>query len=383
MNAVQDAFAQFYSRYQGKYTPSLQQKKASTAIMQCRTAALGGHVFECGECGYIKVYYNSCRNRNCSTCQEVNNAVWIDARSKDILNAPYFHVVFTMPQELHSLIYQNQELLYALMYKAVAETITELSWDPKYLGAQPGFFSILHTWGQDLHFHPHIHTVVLAGGLDKINKWHSTSKKFFIPVKVLSKKFRGKFLHYLKAYHRQDLLKFYGDSEQYLNPQFFKNLLDLCYAKKWYSYSKQTFAGPLAVVKYLGRYTHRIAISNRRIVSMDADTVTIAVKDYKDNSKTKNLTLTGVEFIRRFLMHILPKGFVKIRHYGILANRNKNTKLKLCRRLTRSPTYQPKFEGLNAIKILCLLVGRDVTICPACKKGKLKPGYALNPGASP
>lgn len=383
MSTVQDAFTNFYHHYQKKYPPSTQQAKAAVAMMQCRTAALGGHVSECDECSYTKVYYNSCRNRHCPTCQGVNNAVWVDARSKDILNAPYFHVVFTMPGELHALIYQNQELLYALMYKAVAETITELSRDRKYLGAQSGFFSILHTWGQDLHFHPHIHTVVLAGGLNKVNKWYSTSKKFFIPVKVLSKKFRGKFLHYLNTYYRQDLLKFYGEARQYLNLKLFSNLLDVCYAKNWYSYTKRTFSGPLAVVKYLGRYTHRIAISNSRIVSMDAGTVTIAVKDYKDNSKTKTLTLTGIEFIRRFLMHILPKGFVKIRHYGILANRNKKTKLALCRRLTRSPTYQPKFEGLNTVEILCLLVGRDVTICPACKKGKLKSGYALNPAASP
>lgn len=383
MNTIQNAFVQFYSHYQRKYTPFTQQGKAALHIMQCRTAALGGHVSECDECSYTKVYYNSCRNRHCPTCQGVNNAVWVDARSKDILNAPYFHVVFTMPHELHSLIYQNQKPLYTLMYKAVAETITELAWDQKYLGAQPGFFSILHTWGQDLHFHPHIHTVVLAGGLDKINKWHSRGKKFFIPIKVLSKKFRGKFLYYLKDYFRQDLLKFYGDAKQYHNPKLFQNLLDICYAKKWYSYSKEPFAGPLAVVKYLGRYTHRIAISNKRIVCVNKKTVTIAVKDYKDGSKKRTVTLTGVEFIRRFLIHILPKGFVKIRYYGILANRNKKNKLALCRKLTHSPEHKSKFEGLNTIEVLSLLMGRDITICPACKKGKLKPGYTLNPAFSP
>lgn len=270
-----------------------------------------------------------------------------------------------------------------MMYKAVAETIAELSQNIKYLGAQPGFFSILHTWGQDLHYHPHIHTVILAGGLNKLNEWRSSSKKFFIPVKVLAKKFRGKYLHHLKLYYSKNLLNFYGDAKLYQNPERFKDLLDRCYAKDWYTYTRETFSNPTAVVNYLGRYTHRIAISNRRIIAMNEDTVTIAVKDYQDDSKKKTLTLNGVEFIRRFLMHILPKGFVKIRHYGILANRNKKTKLALCRKLTGSPLYKPNFEGLTTIEIVSLLAGRDVTLCPVCKTGKLKPGYTLNSGVFP
>jgi hypothetical protein len=383
MITVQDVFNQFYSRYEQSYTPSTQQAKACGDILRCRTAALGGHVFECEECGHIAVRYNSCRNRHCPLCQGITKAVWVDQRSKDILNAPYFHVVFTVPQQLHPLIYQNQELLYGLMYKAVAETLAELSKDKKYLGAQIGFFSLLHTWGQDLHYHPHIHTVVLAGGLTKQNLWRNSSKKFFIPVKVLAKKFRGKYLHYLKQYFHQNLLKFYGNTQAYQNPKLFGNLLNQCYARDWYTYTKKTFSGPLAVVQYLGRYTHRIAISNTRIVSMDEHTVTITVRDYKCSSQTKTLTLEGVEFIRRFLMHILPKGFVKIRHYGLLANRNKKTKLRLCRKLTCSPTYKPKFEGLKTIEILCMLVGRDVTVCSVCGKGKLREVYSLSPMASP
>lgn len=383
MSSIQDSFHNFYASYREKYTPSIQQGKALRDIMNCRTAVLGGHVNECKECGHTVVRYNSCRNRHCPSCQGINKAVWVDKRSSDILNAPYFHVVFTMPQELQPLIYQNQELLYGLMYKAVAETLSELSQDTKYLGAQIGFFSLLHTWGQDLHYHPHIHTVVLAGGLTKHNKWQSSSKKFFIPVKVLSKKFRGKYLHYLKQYYHQNLLEFYGVAEQYRNPKNFRQLLDQCYAKDWYTYTKKTFSGPLAVVQYLGRYTHRIAISNNRIVSMNEDTVTITVKDTKDRSKKRNLTLKGIEFVRRFLMHILPKGFVKIRHYGILANRNKKTKLELSRKLTLSPTYKPKFEGLKTLEILSILVGKDVMVCPACKKGKLQEKYSLPPGASP
>jgi len=383
MPRVQDVLAKFYPSYRNSYTPSLAQAKAVMDLMRCRTAALGAHVCVCEECGCISISYNSCRNRHCSLCQGFNNAVWVDERSRDILNAPYFHVVFTMPQELHPFIYQNQKLLYDLMYKSVSETLFELSKDEKYLGAQPGFFSILHTWGQNLHFHPHIHTVVLAGGLTKINKWRSSSKKFFIPVKVLAKKFRGKYLHYLKLYYRDKRLKFYGDAQVYQNPKLFKELLDQCYKKNWYSYAKEPFSGPMVVLKYLGRYTHRIAISNQRIISMDEHTVTIAVKDYQNSSKKKTVTLTGIEFIRRFLMHILPKGFVKIRHYGILANRNKKTKLALCRKLTNSPIYKPKFEGLTTVEIISLLTGRDVTLCPACKCCKLKKLSSLYSGTAP
>jgi hypothetical protein len=383
MSTVQDALRRFYPAYRGLYTPSLQQAKAALNITRCRTNALGGHVQKCDKCDHLVVHYNSCRDRHCPMCQGLTNAVWVDKRSRDILNAPYFHVVFTMPQELHALIYQNQRLLYSLFYRAVAETLQELSWDEKYLGAQAGFLSLLHTWGQDLHYHPHIHTVLLAGGLTKLNQWRSSSKKFFIPVKVLSKKFRGKYLYYLKQHYHQDLLKFYGDAEKYSDPKSFQELIDRCYAKDWYTYTKRTFSGPLAVLKYLGNYTRRIAISNSRVVSVNEDTVTISIKDYKEAGKRKETSLDGAEFIRRFLMHVLPKGFVKIRHYGILANRNKKTKLELCRKLSFSPTYKPKYEGLTTVEILCLLVGKDVTVCPVCREGKLKHAHSFCPGSSP
>lgn len=383
MSTVQDALRRFYPAYRGLYTPSLQQAKAALNITRCRTNALGGHVQKCDKCDHLVVHYNSCRDRHCPMCQGLTNAVWVDKRSRDILNAPYFHVVFTMPQELHALIYQNQRLLYSLFYRAVAETLQELSWDEKYLGAQAGFLSLLHTWGQDLHYHPHIHTVLLAGGLTKLNQWRSSSKKFFIPVKVLSKKFRGKYLYYLKQHYHQDQLKFYGDAEKYSDPKSFQELIDRCYAKDWYTYTKRTFSGPLAVLKYLGNYTRRIAISNSRVVSVNEDTVTISIKDYKEAGKRKETSLDGAEFIRRFLMHVLPKGFVKIRHYGILANRNKKTKLELCRKLSFSPTYKPKYEGLTTVEILCLLVGKDVTVCPVCREGKLKHAHSFCPGSSP
>lgn len=372
MNTVQGIFTKFYPDYLKKYVPWLQQAKAARAIINCRTKALGGHIYKCSECGHTKIRYNSCRNRHCPLCQGLNKVVWTDKRTESILNAPYFHTVFTMPKQLHPLIYQNQKLLYDLMYKAVSQTLTELALDKKYLGAQIGFFSVLHTWGQNLHYHPHIHAVILAGGLTKNNQWRSSDKKLFIPVKVLSKKFRGKYLYYLKQYYNQSLIKFHGSIKHYLDKKAFKDLVNKCYSQDWYTYTKRTFSGPLAVVKYLGNYTHRIAISNSRIALVDKDTVTITLKDYKDNSTKKTLTLKGIEFIRRFLMHTLPKGFVKIRYYGLLANRNKKTKLELSRRLTLTPSYKSKFDGLKTIEILNILVGKEVSICPRCRKCKLE-----------
>lgn len=380
---IQTVFNQFYPEFKDKYSPYLKQAKTAKDILNCKTSALGGNSYVCEKCGDVKVHYNSCRNRHCPMCQGIKKDVWVDKRLKDILDAPYFHLVFTIPKELQPLIYQNQNLLYNLMYKVNSQTLLELSSDPKYIGAQIGFFSILHTWGQDLRYHPHIHSVILAGGLTKQNKWRNTSKKFFIPVKVLSKKFRGKFLYYLKKYYNKNKLKFYGSSLVYKNKKSFRDLIDLCYSKDWYSYSKRTFKGPFAVVKYLGNYTHRIAISNKRLVSINKDSVTFKVKDYKNGNKEKKVALKGVEFIRRFLMHILPTGFVKIRYYGILANRNKKTKLSLCKNLTNSPVYNPKFEGLKTVEILSMLLKKDITLCSKCKEGKLQGFLTLLPMAFP
>lgn len=372
MTNVQDLFRTFYPKYQRTYKSSKEQFKAARDIRDCKTATMGGHSYKCDTCHHTQISYNSCRNRHCTMCQGVNKEIWVDQRRKDVLVAPYFHVVFTMPEQLHMVIYHNQKLLYNLMYKAVAETLMELSQDKKYLGAQIGFLSVLHTWGQNLHYHPHIHTVVLAGGLNSHNQWCSSSEKFFIPVKVLSKKFRGKFLYYLKQYYAQNSLNFYNETKQFEEPEIFQKLLDECYNLNWYNYTKRTFSGPLAVMKYLGRYTHRIAISNHRIISKTKETVTFQVKDYKNNNQKKTVTLKGVEFVRRFLMHVLPRKFVKVRHYGLLANRNKKTKLALCRKLTKSPLYKPKFEGLSTLEVVSVLLKRDVTLCPGCKKDHLK-----------
>lgn len=383
MITVQDVFAKFYTEYLKKHTPYNDQSSAARFIIACRTSELGATVYKCNSCEHTSLSYNSCNNRHCPLCQGVKKAVWVDKRNKDIIDGPYFHLVFTVPEKLRMLIYQNQKLLYSLMHKCVSKTLSELAKDKKYLGAQIGFFSILHTWGQDLNYHPHIHVVVLAGGLTKNNTWVDTGGKFFIPVKVLSKMFRGKFLHFLKKLYKKEKLVFYGDAVKFQSKKAFNKLVDGCYQTNWYSYSKRTFSGPVAVLKYLGNYTHRIAIANSRIISMDNDTVTISIKDYKDKARKKTITLTGVEFIRRFLMHVLPKGFVKIRHYGILANRNKKVKLALCRKLTSSPQYKERFEGLTTIEIISSLIGKDVSKCPNCKVGKLKENYILRPRSSP
>lgn len=383
MITLQEVFIKFYGQFKQQYKPSAIQAKAAQDIMQCRTPALGGHIHECEECGHTIVLYNSCRNRHCSLCQSLPRAVWVDKRTEDILDAPYFHIVFTVPKELHPLIYQNQRNLYKLMYKAVSETLSELAEDPKYIGAQIGFMSILHTWAQNLDYHPHIHTVVLAGGLTDKKMWRKSSKKFFIPVKVLAKKFRGKYLYYLKQYYSEGLLSFYSDEREYENPNSFANLIDSCYHKDWYTYTKKTFSGPLEVIRYLGRYTHRVAISNGRIIAMNEETVTIHVKDRKNGNMQKTVTLKGTEFIRRFLMHILPKGFVKIRYFGLLSNRNKKTKLALCRRLTGSATYIPKLDGLKTPDIMSIVAGRDVSLCPCCGRGKMRMVSTFLPAASP
>lgn len=383
MTTVQDIFQRFWAPYTALYTPNAQQAKVSKDIQHCRTAALGGHAYACPECSHTVIRYNSCRNRHCPMCQGVAKTVWIDKQQSNIVDAPYFHVVFTVPEQLQGLIYQNQKLLYTLMFQAVSQTLLELAGDKKYLGAQIGFLSILHTWAQDLHYHPHIHTVVMAGGLTQTDQWRESSKDFFIPVKVLAKKFRGKFLHFLKQYYREDKLIFFAEQRKFKEPGCFKALLDECYQKSWYAYTKKTFSGPEVVIKYPGRYTHRIAIANSRIVSMDDKTVTIAVRDRKARNKHKMVTMAGCEFVRRFLMHVLPKGFVKVRYYGLLACRNRKTKLALGKKLSKSALYKPQFEGMSAVEIASAIAGKDITLCPECGMAKLKAVHVLAKGSSP
>ena len=374
---VQDIFLQFYPEYLDKYTPSATQAKVANCIMNCKTGAYGANVSICEDCGHLQIHYNSCRNRCCPMCQALPKEKWMDKRREDVLDAPYFHVVFTVPQELNPLIYSNQKLLYDALYQSVSATINELTLDTKHLGAKVGYICVLHTWGSEMNYHPHIHVILLGGGLTAKRQWRDKGDEFFLPIKVISKLFRGKYLSRLKELWEQSELCFYETSEKYRNHYAFKELLDICYAKEWIPHCKKTFNGAGSVINYLGKYTHRIAISNHRIICMDERTVTFYVKDYKEDGKWKENTISGVEFIRRFLMHVPPRRFVRIRHYGLLCTRSKNKHLTLCRNLLGCKKYLSKLKDMKTPEILETLYGIKITVCRCCGGHLGKPQLRL------
>lgn len=367
MSELQDVFTQYGKAYRLNHSLPPNHLKAMYAIESCRTPLLGAHLDECDTCGNIQISYNSCRNRHCPKCQTLNKERWIEARTEDLLNVGYFHVVFTLPDTLNQVVYQNQEVVYNIFFKAVAETLTELAGDKKHLGAGIGITEILHTWGQNLLFHPHVHCIVPGGGLSASGQWVNSRKKFFISVKAMSKLFRGKFLYYLK---RAEL--FFFGSISYLHDETqFEKFLTAVYVnkKQWVVYCKPPFKSPGHVIEYLGRYTHRVAISNNRILNVEDGHVTFRWRDYKDHNKQKEMRLTADEFIRRFLTHVLPTGFTKIRHYGFLSPRNKGTKLKLCKKLTKTAVSGTPRVKLSVIELIKKLTGKDVTLCPWCGIG--------------
>ena len=368
MTEIQDIFQNYGDEFLNRHKLSYIQSKAFSAIKKCRTAELGGHSDVCENCGSVRISYNSCRNRHCPKCQTLAKERWIEGQKTNLLNVGYFHIVFTVPSELNTVIYQNQNVCYNILFRAVSETLQELCADKKYLDAKIGFSSILHSWGQNLCFHPHIHCVMAGGGLNSLEKWVNSRKKFLLPIKVLSRKFRGKFLALLK----DAKLEFFNDSKAYDFPK----IVDGCYKKEWVVYCKPPFKTAACVVEYLGRYTHRVAISNNRILSIKNGFVTFKWRDYKDGSKQKVMTVSAEEFIRRFLMHILPSGFMKIRHYGFLGNRNKLSKLKLCKIQTHTPAF-PK-EKFSAVQFIEKLLGREINKCPHCESG-----YFMRNGLSP
>ena len=341
------------------------KQKVIKTIKNCKSDKLGAHKYVCDECGHEEIAYNSCRNRHCPNCQTGKKLKWIEARKEEVLNIKYYHVVFTIPSEIYNIAIQNQEKVYKIMFKASAETLQELAGDEKYLGGEIGFFSILHTWGQNLMYHPHIHCVVTGGGLTELGKWVEKEEYFFIPVKVMSRKFRGKFLSYMK----KEKLEFYGKNKELENPAIYNDLIQSMYSKEWVLYCKEPFENTNSVIQYLGRYTHRVAISNERIVKVEDDKVTFKWRDYKDNNKMKEMTITIEEFIRRFLIHILPPKFMKIRYYGILGNRNKRKKLLKCKILTRTKIYKKK--EFPTLELLKKVLGKDFNLCPNCKKGHM------------
>ncbi len=343
------------------------QRKAFYAIRNCRSTALGSHVDRCCSCGHINISYNSCRNRHCPKCQGSKQYEWVQAQLSKILPVPYFHLVFTLPSQLNTVIYQNQKLLYSLLLKSAGDTITELARDPKFFSAQSGATVILHTWGQNPSFHPHVHCIVPGGGLSLDGlRFVRSGKSFFIPVKVLSRKFRGKFLFYLKRAWQTENIKFFGNAVNLSYGTNFLNFIDTLYLLDWVAFSKKPFKSPDIVVKYLGRYTHRVAISNSRIVDFNESTVTFKWKDYKDDCKVKLMTLKIEEFVRRFLLHVLPSGFTRIRHYGILSSCNIKSKLSLCFRLSGIISFFLKVE-------------RYIRPCPLCRGSMVFAGI-VNPG---
>ena len=362
---LQDIIKKYGKKYKEEHKLVPHVYKAMEAIEKCRTGELGAHEDVCDECGYTKISYNSCRNRHCPKCQSIAREKWIHDRECEILNTKYFHVVFTIPSELYLITKQNETKVYNILFKATAETLQELAKDKKYLGAEIGYLEVLHTWGQTIVYHPHIHCIVPAGGIDKIGNWRESKKKFFIPVKVLSRKFRGKFLHYLK----EEKLKFYGKNKELENRQNFDELIAKLYNKEWVVYCKEPFQDARSVIRYLGRYTHRVAISNNRILKEENGYITFKYRDYKDNKKEKEMTITAEEFIRRFLLHILPPRFMKIRHYGLLGNRNKKMKLAECKKLTKTANIE-KLE-ITTLEILKKTLGVDFNLCPSCHKGHL------------
>ena len=355
----------FLERYGG--TLSSVQRRALRDIAACRTAALGGHVEECDQCGHQRIAYNSCRNRHCPKCQATAAADWMEARKAELLPVEYFHVVFTLPATLGSIALQNPRVVYGLLFKAAAETLRQVAADPKHLGAEIGFLAVLHTWGQNLQYHPHVHCVVPGGGLAPDGShWLACRPRFFLPVRVLSRVFRGKFLAMLRSAFDRGKLASLAD------PGRFQRRLAVAAKTEWVVYAKPPFGGPERVLKYLARYTHRAAISNRRLIGMEGNEVEFLWKDYADRRKRKTMTLKAIEFIRRFLLHVLPTGFVRVRHYGFLANRVCQEKLALCRSLlaaatttvpvTAEPPHEPTVADERA---------PNATACPVCGRGRL------------
>lgn len=325
-HTVQDIFQKFGSAYINQYKLSDEQWNVFNAIIKCKTKELGIHTITCSECGETTIGYNSCRNRHCPMCQSYAREKWINKESSYLLDCPYFHIITTVPAELNEIALHNQKEFYNILFKATSESILELTRDPKWLGAKVSITSILHTWGQTMEFHPHIHNIVTGGGISN-NKWINSKENYIFKVQVLSSLFKQKFLSMLKQLD----LKLPSYLKKLKDKNELNNFLRPLYNKDWVTYIEPPKGSPENVIEYVGRYSFRVAMSNYRIKNIDGNNVKFEYKDYKDNSKIKEMTITGVEFIRRFMLHVLPKHFTKIKHYGILANRNKKSIIKLCR----------------------------------------------------
>lgn len=332
---IQDIFILYSDNYIKNHNLSKQELKVISSIKNCKTKEMGIHKITCECCGEEMISYNSCRNRHCPMCQQYKKEEWIDKQNKDLLNCPYFHIVTTTPSELNIIALYNKKEFYNILFEATKESILTLCEDPKWLGAKVGITSILHTWGQTLELHPHIHSIVTGGGLTKNNKWEESSENYLIKVQVLTSMFKGKFLSKLK---RLDL-KLPPELEYLKDNKKLNKFLEPLYKKDWVTYIEPPKGSPENVIEYIGRYSFRVAISNNRIKSIDNGIITFEYKDYKDNNKIKIMSLSADEFIRRFLLHILPDNFTKIKHYGLFGNNVKSTNIKLCRILIRQYVY--------------------------------------------
>ena len=372
---VADVIRRFGERHQRQWSPSGSSLRILRDLIHCRTAALGGHKRVCDQCAHEEISYNSCRNRHCPKCQASARARWVDRRSADLLEVPYFHVVFTLPDAFAPLVVHNRRRLYGILFRAAARTLLAIGRDPKHLGAETGFLSVLHTWNQKLQLHPHIHCVVAGGGIaPERDRWvRCRSERFFLPVRVLSSLFRGKFLAYLDRDYRAGRVRLSGSLTPLADPQKWAEWLQQQRQRDWVVYAKPPFGGPTQVLKYLARYTHRVAIDNSRVLSIDDRHVVFRWKDRAQQNRPRTLQVEGTEFLRRFLLHQLPTGFVRIRYYGFLANRVRRSSLPLIRSLLHTKIDPPRSTQNEP----------ETWPCPRCKGGVLRWREAIDPVRPP
>jgi len=374
---VADIFRGYGGEYREKHGASMStaERRVMSAIELCRTSALGGQIEQCDQCGHRCICYQSCRNRHCPKCQSLARAKWIEDRRHELLNCEYYHVVFTVPDKIAALAYQNKEVVYNILFQATAETLRTIAADPKHLGAEIGFFAVLHTWGSALLHHPHLHCVIPGGGLSSDGtRWVPCKPGFFLPVRVLSLLFRRLFLERLQNAFDDGKLRFFSALEYLHDRCEFARYLEPVRKSKWVVYAKRPFAGPEQVLDYVGRYTHRVAISNNRLLDIKGGQVSFRYKDYQNQGQQKTMPLSAEEFIRRFLLHVLPHGFHRIRYYGFQGNRYRKEKLDQCRQLLGMPIpevptessetrdYRDRCEELNGVSL---------RICPVCRRGHM------------
>lgn len=363
---VQRIFKHGWDSFSTSSVFSSVQEKAAYAIMKCKSGSLGCSISQCQDCGHTEVHNNSCRNRSCPNCQAVLKELWVDQRRAEVIDSPYFHVVFTLPHELNPLLYCNQKLLYGLLHRCCAETLLELSQNPKYLGAVPGVIQVLHTWNQELDYHVHMHCIISGGGLTKTHKIRKSKSTFFIPVRVLRDKFKGKYLSLLDGFYQSGMLVFSSSCKDLKNSYAWNEWKDLLYGKDWCPFIKETFNGFGNAIEYLGRYTHKIAVSNSRIIFVSETETVFSARGRSPYEPKQEIKLKNEEFIRRFLMHVLPHGFQKIRYYGFLNNRMKSRNLKLIFKLQGFQKFKRRYAELSIADLLRTIWNCDIRICPEC-----------------